>query len=163
MSAILQFYRLEDPDSEGRWLEQYWTADDEWMEVVHDFIQWMFPSREASAFNPDAPLLTDADVAAFRQDSATRAALRRSFERFARFLGLEVDANVVRKGPNFEQRARDCWGRMNHNWLRITRCLTSLRTLGLEPEAAALFTCLQQLRDEGWANEEAFGHWERAT
>ena len=76
MSRLIEFYRGAAPDSEGRMLADLWAYSDDKMEDVHDFIQWMFPLREASRFNPDAPLVTDADVEAFRADPAIRESLR---------------------------------------------------------------------------------------
>ena len=108
MSRLLDFYRGQATDSEGRWLRDIWTWDDDELESVHDFIQWLFPLPEPSRFNPDAPLLTEADITAFRGDEQLRANLRRSFERVLTFLGLAMseDGKVV-EGPNFARRARD--------------------------------------------------------
>jgi hypothetical protein len=163
VTPIIEFYRLEGTDSERRTLQSYWKMTDDEMEYTHDFIQWMFPLRDPSSFNPDAPLLTDDDIDAFHRDSALQSALRRSFERFLQFLGLQSDGDIIRKAPNFPARVPTCWIHLNHNWLRITRCLTSLRLLGLTREAAALFACLTTLKSEGLANEESFTHWNRAA
>lgn len=46
-------------DIVGRW------TDEEW-EMHHEFIQWLFPLKTPSAFNPDAPLLTDEDIEEFK-------------------------------------------------------------------------------------------------
>ena len=75
MSDLIAFYRGLAPDSEGRTLADLWAFSDREMEDIHDFIQWMFPLREPSRFNPDAPLLTAADIAAFQADprSANRS------------------------------------------------------------------------------------------
>src|SRR5205814_6608900 len=134
------FYRGEGTDAEGRRLDTVLAWDDDSLEAVHDFIQWLFPLPEPSRFNPDAPLLSPADVAAFRQDAQLRTNLRRSFERILPFLGLAetADGEVV-EGPNFARRAADVWDYPNHNWLRITRILRSLRLLGLEAESQALY------------------------
>ena len=143
MSRLLSFYR--GTDAEGRRLEEIWSWDDGELEAVHDFIQWLFPLPEPSRFNPDAPLLTETDIAAFRGDEQLRANLRRSFERILTFLGLALseDGKVV-EGPNFARRARDLWAYPNHNWLRVTRILRSLRLLGLEDEAQALYERLAE-------------------
>ena len=65
----------------------------------------MFPLREPSRFNPDAPLVTDADVEAFRADPAILEALRRSFGRFLAFLGLAMEGGKVVEGPDFGRKA----------------------------------------------------------
>jgi hypothetical protein len=110
---------------------------------VHDFIQWWFPLPEASHFNPEAPLLTDKDVAAFRSEPVLRTNLLRSFERILAFLGLAqaADGRGV-EGANFAARAA-VWSYPSHNWLRITRILRSLRLLGLEDQARALYDRLE--------------------
>ena len=100
----------------------------------------MFPLREPSRFNPDAPLLTAADVAAFRSDAFLRSRLTKSFQRILVFLGLSLAENgTVVEGPNFAERVPEIWASPNHNWLRITRILKSLTALGLESEAKTLF------------------------
>jgi hypothetical protein len=140
MSPLIEFYRGTGKDSEGRRLDAILAWDDGRLEEVHDFIQWLFPLPEPSRFNPDAPLLTAEDIAAFRQDPALRKNLRRSFERILSFLGLaETAGGEVIEGPNMAARAPDVWHYPNHNWLRITRILRSLYLLGLEAEVRALY------------------------
>jgi hypothetical protein len=45
----------------------------------------------------------------------------------------------VIEGPEFSNRVAEVWAAPNHNWLRITRVLRSLCTLGLETEARQLY------------------------
>ena len=160
MSKLIAFYRGEGTDARGRTLAEVGAFSDGRMEAVHDFIQWLFPLRESSRFNPDAPLLTDADVAAFRAEPALREALRASLVRFLAFLGLAIEGERVVEGTEFALKA-DVWRFPNHNWLRITRVLASTRTLGLEAESAAVFVALKKLRDGGETGIEAptFAYW----
>lgn len=148
MSRLADFYRGDAPDAEGRSLADLWAYSDREMEAVHDFIQWMFPLREPSRFNPSAPRVTDADVAEFRADPLIREALGRSFGRFLDFLGLRFEGGEVVEGDDFARKA-DLWRHPNHNWLRITRVLASTRMLGLEDESRAFFAFLARLRDGG--------------
>jgi hypothetical protein len=48
------------------------------LEQRHDFIQWLFPSPQASRFNAQAPPLTAAEARAIRADVAAQARLLRS-------------------------------------------------------------------------------------
>jgi hypothetical protein len=166
MSRLVEFYRGQAPDSEGRKLETVWEWDDDSLEEVHDFIQWLFPLPEPSNFNPDAPLLSEQDIREFRGDPALQARLRRSFERLMRFLGLAVtkEGKVV-EGGNFAARAPEVWGSPNHNWLRITRILRSLTLLGLEAEARAFFDRLDAMyRGKKFPiPADTFGYWSRAV
>jgi hypothetical protein len=50
---------------------------------------------------------------------------------------------------------------MDHNHLRITRILRSLRILGLEAEALAWYNTLSSLADH--ASESSKGFWKRAA
>lgn len=143
MSQLVDFYRGQAPDSEGRRVDEIQSWSDEDLEIMHDFIQWLFPLPEPSQYNPEAPILTQTDISIFRSDVSIRANLRRSFERILTFLGLTITpTGAVIQGPNFFERVPEVWAAPNHNWLRITRILKSLSLLGLEQEAGALYRWL---------------------
>src|SRR5688572_4686580 len=95
MSKLVRFYRGEAPDAQGRLLKDILAWNDEQLEEVHDFIQWLFPLREPSQFNAQAPLLTQDDIAAFHSEPVLHANLRRSLERFLGFLGLAFAGEKV--------------------------------------------------------------------
>ena len=166
MSRLVDFYRGQATDAERRYLEDIWTWDDEQLEFVHDYIQWLFPLPDASAFNPDAPILTDDDIAAFAADPKLRANLAKSFERILRFFGLTVDpTGAVVEADNFASRIADVWEAPNHNWLRITRILRSLTLLGLAPSALAFFVKLREYRQLGRfpITSDTFLYWKNAV
>jgi hypothetical protein len=164
LSKLIDFYRGDGTDSRGRKLASLWEYSDSQMEGIHDFIQWMFPLREPSRFNPDAPLLTDADVAAFHADPRLRSNLLRSFETFLAFLGLSYADGQVTKASDFEPK-RGVFEHPNHNWLRITRVLASTRILGLETPSRAFLAFLEGLHDSGAVKfpAETFHYWENAA
>ncbi|MDB5385339.1 MAG: hypothetical protein JWM11_985 [Planctomycetaceae bacterium] len=140
MSRLLDFYRGNTTDIEGRLLKDIWIWDDDRLEEVHDFIQWLFPLLEPSQFNSAAPLLTEDDIADFKNDQGLKANLMKSFERILSFLGLALNADgKVVEGENFSTRIPDVWAWPNHNWLRISRILRSLTLLGMEVHAHALY------------------------
>jgi hypothetical protein len=163
-SPIVEFYRLRKTDSEGRMLEEIWQWDHDRLEQCHDFIQWMFPLDEPSSFNSDAPILTEADCAAFAVDSALLSAMRRSVSVVLDFLGLEIrDDKTVVKASHFDRRLA-LWKYTNHNWLRITRMLKSLRLIGLESEVQEIWKRLRQLHDEdGYVSDRSFRYWKDAA
>jgi hypothetical protein len=171
MSRLVAFYLLRAPDVRGRGLDDLWELDpDEW-EEGHDHVQWLFPLPEPSRFNPDAPLVGADDVAAWRRSPELRANLLVSFRKFLHFLGLELAQDgerwLVRPGPNWHGR-RGWWvfpgaTRVNHNWLRITRVLKSLRLLDLEPQAQAFLRALQEVYDlEGMISPQSMALWQEA-
>merc|ERR1712157_544455 len=128
MGSLLNFFRGAGTDSCGRTLKDLRSMSFSSMERVHNFIQWMFPTDEASKFNRDAPILTPELQQCFAEDPSLRQELRDNLARFCDFLGLELQINaddsvLVVKAPHFVDRWQDCWklrryGR-NHNWLRI--------------------------------------------
>jgi hypothetical protein len=138
---IIAFFSSAAPDDQGRFLDQMLRFDDQALEATHDFIQWLFPLRERSGANPSAPRLDDEAVAAFRSRPELQAAQRRAFERMLSFYGLQSIADRIEPSATFVERSQ--WlSPGNHNHLRLTRILMSLRTLGLEREARALLECL---------------------
>ena len=150
MRRLLDFYRGQATDAEGRFITDIWAWKDDDLEAVHDFIQWLFPLPEPSQFNPDAPLLSEADIDTFKSDPVLRANLVKSFERILVFLGFSFarDGKVV-EGENLSARIPDVWATPNHNWLRITRILRSLTLLGMNAQAQAFYDRLGEFYRRG--------------
>lgn len=166
MSVLIDFYRGNATDSEGRFLREMWEWSDDELEEVHDFIQWMFPLTERSRYNPDALLLTSKDIATCRHDEILQENLNRSFKRILEFFGFSVaeDGTIV-EASHFSSRVPDVWAYPNHNWLRITRILKSLSLLGLTDEAVSLFQRLNALYSQRRfpITTETFEYWEEAV
>lgn len=163
MSRLIEFYKGTGTDSEGRTLAMIWAYSHEQWEAIHDFIQWLFPLRLPSQFNPDAPQLTEDDIAEFLRSPTLQTNLRRSFTLFLDFLGLGYEEGRVFPSPDNDRSG--VFRYPNHNWLRMTRVLTSTRLLGLEPESRAFFECLERLRDSGSTGitSDSFRYWEQAA
>jgi Opioid growth factor receptor (OGFr) conserved region. len=167
---IVAFYRHDAADHRGRTLREMWTWDHDRLEMVHDYIQWLFPLREPSMFNSSAPLVTDETVSAFADDAALRQALKHSLVMMLDFYGLalheEQDGRVrVSESASFASRRGNWVVPYNHNHLRLTRILTSVRTLGLPAYSIALFDCLEKIRKirPDAISTETFGYWQRAA
>jgi hypothetical protein len=141
-SVVVDFYS-GGTDDEGRTLEQILAWDDERLERVHDYIQWLFPTRRPSGVNPSAPLVTDDDVGAFARDAALRDGLRAAFDRMLTFYGMRRVGDRIEIDPvRFSSRAPLWLHPGNHNHLRLTRIMESAATLGLIHDARALQRCL---------------------
>lgn len=164
---IVAFYRGEAPDYLGRRLEDIWAWDDMQLEMIHNYIQVLFPLREPSLFSYQAPQLDDAAVAAFRGEDRLRANLDASFVRTLRFYGFQLDgeANKVTRAEDFEMKAQHWLAPFDHNYRRITRILHSLSILGLENRARAFFEALAELYRERprEIGEETFSYWRNAV
>lgn len=161
MSKITDFYSGTSTDCDGRSLQDIWNKDDEFWEYAHNYIQWLFPLNEVSNFNPDAPILTEEDVALFKSDNKVQLNFIMSFCRFLNFLGLDYEDKKVVETEFFEPIV---FMMANHNWLRITRVLKSLVLVGLDKEALAFYETLKMFREErGWASDNAFSYWKGAV
>jgi hypothetical protein len=145
-SLLVQFYRGRASDAAGRTIGVIWEWDRRRLEMVHDYIQWLFPIPEASRFNPDAPVLTPQDAAVFRTDADLKARLGRSFAVMMDFYGLDHEP-VIARGADFAQRAADWLTPLNHNYLRLTRIMICLTHCGLELQARALLKVLEDIAD----------------
>jgi hypothetical protein len=163
---LVAFYRGEEPDYQGRRLEDMLAWNDVRLEMFHDYIQVLFPLRDPSFFSSRAPLLDDATIASFRADEKIRANLTRAFERMLLFYGLRHDgaSGTVVRTDEFALKARHWLFPGDHNYRRITRILHSLTLLGLEDRARAFFEALTDIYREFPADvgEETFRYWEHA-
>jgi hypothetical protein len=160
-SDLLNFYRGAGTDAAGRTIGDIWSWDAKRLEMVHDFIQWLFPLPEASRFNPAAPSLTAAGIAAFRTDADLQSRALRSLDLMLRFYGLERKEDAIVRAANFANRAH--WLEpLNHNHLRLTRIMLFLRHAGLAGEADALLACLLDIaahEGEGAVSERTLQFW----
>ena len=114
--------------------------------------------------------MTDATVAVFRESSALRDRLRRSLDVMLAFYGLRHGAGgsgdvSIEPAPELAIRGPQWWSSGNHNHLRLTRIISSLSILGLEPEARALQACLERVRREHdtGISEKTARYWARAV
>jgi hypothetical protein len=156
-------------DDDGRSFDEILGWDDARLEMVHDYIQWIFPLPERSGANPSAPVLDAEAIAAIRANAEMQGRLRSAFLRMLAFYGFALDGDAVVEGPRFATASRNWLHAGNHNHLRLTRMLRSLRVLGLEREAAALWGALRSLYERETAagrrtiTGETFAFWRRAA
>ncbi|BCP52958.1 hypothetical protein K32_15750 [Kaistia sp. 32K] len=168
-TSILHFFAGMGTDDRGRTLTGILAWDDDRLEQVHDYIQWLFPLPEPSAFNPGAPLLTAADIEAFQTHAALRSALRAAFVRLLAFYGFAfvpgAEGARVARAATFPARSRSWLAPRNHNFLRISRILRALTLLGLAEEAGAFLAALEAVHAEHAAiiGETTLGYWRAAA
>ena len=116
---IVGFLEGKLPDHRGRILDMLLQQTDHQAEATHDYIQWMFPLDEPSRSVNGVPLLTELEIDEIRQSSLAQANLAKSARWFLGFL-----------------ERNDCWiAKYNHNHLRITRVIRSLRLLASDEAA----------------------------
>ncbi|KMO33723.1 opioid growth factor receptor-related protein [Methylobacterium aquaticum] len=143
------FLTLRGLDGSGRSFPEVLGFDDAQIEGVHDFIQWLFPLREPSRAVPGAPVIGAAEAEAIRHDPWAQDSLTAARARMLFFY-------AETKG----------WLRpYDHNHLRITRILTSLRDLvGLE-EARVFHERITALNRAAGSpvNPESLDFWRKAV
>lgn len=147
-SRILAFLEGEGPDSRGRTIFDVLAFDDAALEHNHDFIQWLFPLTEASGAVANAPVLTPGDIAAVRASMPAQASLAAATDRLAVFY-MRTHGWLV---PH------------DHNHLRITRIIRSLRLLRGDEVAEAFKAFVLARVDDTRApiNARSLGFWTTA-
>lgn len=116
MSKVTDFFINEGTDHKGRTHADLVNFTDAEFEACHDHIQWMFPLHERSyhAKSDEIPILTEEDIDILLLSHKASEAMRKGFKRFIKFL-----------------LSSDTWCQNgNHNLLRITRVIRSLRLFG---------------------------------
>lgn len=153
MRKFILFYLGSHPDHRGRYLSEILEQDDTWLEVTHDYIQWLFPTKEFSRVTPNSPIITKEIEAAFLNDELLRDHLKASFIRLLSFNGLKYLNSQIIKSSNWNDRKENWFTQDTHNNLRITRILKSLICLGLETDAQLFYNFLKSLQQ----SEKDFG------
>lgn len=109
-------------DGRGRLAADALAFSDERLEEVHDYIQWLFPLQTRSGAQPGAPVLTPAEMDVIRMDRNAQNTLAKAAERMLLFY----------------QNTQWWLSSFDHNHLRITRIIHSLKLL-VSPEEARRF------------------------
>ena len=113
MIDIVGFLEGKTPDHRGRMLSMLCKQTDNDAETNHDYIQWMFPLDEPSQAVNGAPVLSDFDIDEIKENRLAIENLEKSARWFLGFL-----------------ERNDHWiTSYDHNHLRITRAIKSLRLL----------------------------------
>ena len=151
-SPLVRFYLGQGPDTEGRSLRDIRGWSDERLEAVHDYIQWLFPTKQRSRFNPNAPRVEAEDVRAFQQDGRLRAELIASLRQMLGFYGFDYQEEgghpIIEPGDDWEEKSENWFHGGNHNLLRITRILDCLSTMGLGGHAQSFLEALETICEE---------------
>ncbi len=147
-SPVVSFLNGSGRDGAGRTLGAVLALNDKTLEDRHDFIQWLFPLAEPSRAVPGSPVLTEEDRVAISGSAAALANLAAAAGR-----------------PSAFYEVTDHWlGRQDHNHLRISRIIRSLRLL-VGDTAADNFRDAR-LADvsarEGKVNPVSLEHWRRS-
>lgn len=164
-SQLINFCAGLNTTNEGLLLSDIIAANDLFWENDHTFIQWVFPTKNRSVYNPKAPLLTSEDIEFIKPLTYShyiKSNFNDSFERFLRFLGLCIKNNKIQFHID-EEYYETIWGVPNHNWLRITRCLECLNLVGLHSQLKMLIEFLEKEHEKLPFPFETIQRWEIAA
>lgn len=154
-TPILDFFRGTKTTPEGHTYSSVMMMTDHQLEGDHDYIQWLFPTSKPSMFH-DAPPLTEYEAQVMSADPDIRRKVLAAFDRILQFWGfVRHEGRVLPRGGVTPPVMTE----FNHNWLRMTRAISSLRELGHREWASAL--CNALLRYPNTQMSRQF--WEQAA
>lgn len=160
---LVNFYRNESRSSGGYYLDEILAwGPDEW-EASHEEIQFVFPTKQESVFNPDAPTLTDDEIELFKNDPELKEKFQDVLYIVLGVFGLRISGSnefVWKEDCNFDPK---WWLReFNHNYLRMTRIMDCLCKFGMQSMAFNLFIFLSNDKDADM-NDTTRKHWKEAS
>lgn len=103
-----------------RTIEDIYNYNEEQLEDDHSFIQWIFPTPRASAYNPNAPILSIEDIKSLRTNENIINILLRFKEKMFSYWGIEPFNNSKISLLN------------SHNGLRLSRAIECLTLFGID-------------------------------
>ena len=154
MSQITEFFINDGTDHRHRTLEDWLSSSDNSIEASHDKIQWIFPLHEISFHSTNSPVLTPDDIEELQSSETSRDNVKRALIRFTKFLGILAPAN--------EKRQKSWCHTGNHNLLRITRAIRSLRLFGLEKQAQKFHEVVTNIGKQYNIAKNTFSYWDDA-
>lgn len=153
-TVLFEFYKGTGKNTEGRYIADMLNMTDYQLEKSHTVIQWLFPLREPSNHNPNAPLLDDSTIEAMRNDTDCIMHFYAAEERLWKFL-TEDCSHLMENAP------KPHWiTKRNHNFLRLTRIIKCMKMF--LPPVAEMFYSLGKQYYESYPNiigEETWKFW----
>ncbi len=147
---IESFLTNSEPDFKNRFLHDIWNYSDEEIEHNHDFIQLLFPlNEESSAVSNGIYLDSIEAILSIKANKLAKKNIIKSSRWFLSFL----------------ERNSHWKKRHDHNYLRITRIIKSLRLLVSDREANKFYKLFMSLLDESLKlkiNSITLSYWENA-
>lgn len=183
MRRLVNFYNpaVGGSDAYGRTLDEILSWPDARLEGCHNYIQMLFPLPELSGFAHQAPVLDKETVLIFIGSRDLKLNVLRALKRMLSFYGFDAEDcdNEESSSDNSSsdsfrliitpkadpKRGFAHWvTRVDHNHLRITRMLRSLRILGLDGAARDFYDALTEVNSVcGRVGTTALSFWNHAV
>lgn len=142
---LLNFLSGIGLDNRGRSISDIWSMSMDELEYTHDYIQWIFPTNQKSKANKDSVVLTKEMIDFIKVSPEIQNNIITSFILMTKFYGFdynEYDKTLKVEIPTNEMK----WiSPLNHNFLRITRIIKSLRLCGREDLAERFYTAVDDV------------------
>jgi hypothetical protein len=156
--TILGFLENRTSDYKARYHSDILYFSDDQLEECHDQIQWMFPLHESSAFAQTYPVLTPESLKVIRESKVVERNMFLAYQRMVYFYGLHDP-----KSERYLDWTASANGRPNHNLLRITRIIRSLRFMELDQLAINLYYLIATNTNINChLNDKTLEFWEKA-
>lgn len=142
---LIDFYTNTQTDNYNRFLNEILNFDKVQLENTHNYIQWLFPNYQRSQFYPESPILKTNIINAFVNNNQCKENLLKAFNLMLNFYGFVKKGNKIILAEDFELK-KSIWLTVgNHNFLRLTRILKSMNSLGFKNEATELQKLLKEI------------------
>ena len=147
---FVNFLTNKEPDFNNRFLQDIWEYSDIEIEHTHDFIQILFPlNEESNSVSHGIFLDSEEIIRNIKNNEAVKNNIIKSSKWFLSFLARNSH-----------------WkSKHDHNYLRVTRIIKSLRLLVSDQEANKFYESFMQLVDENLKskiNSTTLTYWENA-
>ena len=135
-------------------MHKQWDGDFERLEMHHGYIQWIFPVFENAGMNFESKPLSKSGAAIIRADPAAQQRVIQSYRMMLKFYGLALadESSGALERHSDERLYKTMMGNLNqssHNWLRVSRIITSLGELGFRRYKKPLIEALRKEVDAG--------------
>ncbi len=151
MGEISNFYlNPTTKNRNGVSLEDILQFDLDEMEFNCTYNQWIFPLKDNSKVVPDSPVLTDDDINDIKSSYTALKYMLKFLDKFRMFLDLD--------GNNVEYWKHEG----NHNLLRITRIIKSLKIFGFDDEAYNFYNDVIRSIQDYNISHETVEFWKNA-
>ena len=156
---LLRFFRNEDAPQIPHRHENIVVFDDSQMEMYHDFIQWIFPTKQQSRMHPEAPIIDDRFAEQLCADECANKNFCKSCQRYLNYMNFdcEGDCHIVES-----TREIPFYKLPYHNFLRITRMLDSLNQTGHQACSMAVYEKMFEVlrtASQHWIHTDTLRYW----
>jgi hypothetical protein len=122
-------------DHHGRYIGDIWRYSHDQLEMRHDYIQWLFVTRNRATDHSEAPIWDEEVWQSIENKAEIISSVNRSVLTMLRYWGIDYSDKHFHLSQRNYERQKLWLSKHNHNQQRITRMLSALVLIG-EPKIA---------------------------